>query len=152
MPTLAGQHMEVQLGTLAERAAVISRAGFTWWKWSASYALLIGVLELLILIGLAVLGHIEFAVLAMYFVAAATGIALIFTGVLILVWLVLISAAPVLATNRSWMVLYIVLLSFPLYFSPVSIYEFALAAPTILGFFLPRFFVSCLRHVVLHTG
>ena len=102
-----------------------------------------------ILLGLAMLGHIEFAVLAMYFVAAATVIALILTGALILVWLLLISAAPLLGANRWWLVLYITLLGFPLYLAPISFYEWALAAPTALGFLLPRYFVPRLRHLVL---
>lgn len=138
--------------TFKDRIGSISGAGFNWWKWSATYAVIIGGLEFLILIGLAVLGQIEFAVLAMYFVVAATGIALIVTGALIIVWLLLISATPVLGTNRSWLVVYIVLLSFPLYLAPISLYELALAAPTVLGFVLPRFFVSGLRNLTVHMN
>ena len=140
------------MATLDTPAASISRIGLAWWKWSAAYALLTGGLELLILLGLAMLGYIEFAVLAMYFVAAATGIALMLTGVLILVWLLLLSAVPVLAANRWWLVLYIALPGFPLYLAPISLYEWALAAPTVLGFLLPRYLVSRLRHLVLGDG
>ena len=93
----------------------------------------------------AALGQIEFAVLGMYFVVSATCIALMATGLLVLFWRLLISIAPALKSNRSWLVVYIVILGWPLYFGPISLYEWALAAPIILGFILPRFLVSKLK-------
>ena len=119
--------------------------GFAWWKWSALCAAIVGALELLVLVGFAVLGQIEFAVLGMYFVVSAISIALVATGLLILFWLLLISIAPLLRSNRSWLVVYIAILGWPLYFGPISSYEWALAAPTILGLILPRFLVSRLK-------
>ena len=131
---------------LGDREVSFSRLWFAWWKWSALYAVVVGGLEFLVLIGFAAFGQIEFAVLGMYFVVAATCIALLVTALLILVWLLLTSIAPALKSNRSWVVAFIVILSFPLYFGPVSLYEIALAAPTVLGFVLPRFLVSSLRN------
>lgn len=133
------------MAILSERIASYSSFGLTWWKWSALYAAIIGGSELLVLTGFAAFGRVEFAVLGMYFVVAATCVALPATALVILVWLLLVSIAPVLKTNRSWVVVYVFVISWPLYFGPISLYELALAAPTVLGFVLPRFLVSNLR-------
>ena len=89
--------------------------------------------------------------LGTYFVAFATGIALPATALLIFVWLLLISVIPALNSNRWWLMAYILILSWPLYFGPITLYELALAAPTLLGFVLPRFFVSKLTNLGLYV-
>ena len=125
----------------------LTTTGLFWWKWSALYAVIIGVLGFLALLVYAILGHVEFAVLGMYYVAMVTAIALPATAMLIFVWLALTRVIPVINTNRWWLVAYTLILSWPLYFSPISLYELALSTPTLLGFILPRFFVSKLSHV-----
>ncbi len=117
----------------------LAHTGFVWWKWSALYAVIIGGLELLALGGFIFTGDIEFAVLGAYFVASATAVALLATALLIVVWLLLVSVAPWLRSSRWSLLVYVLILSWPLYFGPLSSYEFALAAPTLLGFVLPRY-------------
>ena len=138
--------MSVPLAGLNKPIRSFRSIGFLWWKWSALYAIIIGGLEFLVLTGFAIVGDIEFAVLATYFVAFATGIALPATALLIFVWLLLIWVIPALNSNRWWLVIYTLILSWPLYFAPISLYELALAAPTLLGFILPRFAVSKLKN------
>ena len=115
------------------------RTGLVWWKWSVVHAVIIGGLELLALGGIALAGDIEFAVLGAYFVVSATAVALLATALLIAVWLLLVSLVPLLKSNRWWLCVYLLIVSGPLYFGPLSLYEFALAAPTLLGFVLPRY-------------
>ena len=128
---------------------LICNRGFSWWKWSVLFVLIIGGLEFLVLIGCAIFGYIEFAVMASYFLAFATAIALPATALLIFVWLLLTLAIPIFDSKRWWVVVYILILFWPLYFGPISMYEVSLAAPTILGFALPRFFISKLTKVWL---
>ena len=129
--------------------SLICNRGFSWWKWSVIFVLVIGGLEFLVLIGFAIFVYIEFAVMASYFLAFATAIALPATALLIFVWLLLTLAIPILDSIRWWVVVYILILRWPLYFGPISMYEVSLAAPTILGFVLPRFFISKLTKVWL---
>ena len=88
------------------------RFDFVWWRRSVLYAVTIGLIE-----------------------AAA----LPATAVLIVAWHMIIRLLPMLANRRLWLLVFSLIVSFPLYFAPISFYEFALSAPTLLGFLLPRF-------------
>lgn len=135
------------LNSFSETEKTIFSISLLWWRWSALCAVIIGALMLLALLVSAMLGHIEFALMAAYFVAIATAIGLAAIALLIIVWLVLVLTIPKLDFSRWWVVAYIIILSWPLYFGPISWHEWALASPTILGFILPRFFVSKLLKV-----
>jgi hypothetical protein len=113
------------------------RFDFVWWRRSVICAVTIGLVEVLVLFVIALFGDIEFAVLGAYFVAAATVAALPTTALLIVAWQVIIWLMPVVANRRIWLLVFSLIVSFPLYFAPVSFYEFALSAPTLLGF-LPQ--------------
>ncbi len=102
-------------------------------------ALIVGLIEAVALFVIALFGYVEFAVLGAYFVAAATAAALPATALLIVAWHMIIRLLPMLANRRLWLLVFSLIVSFPLYFAPISFYEFALSAPTLLGFLLPRF-------------
>ena len=115
--------------------------GRKWWAWSALCAVTVGALETLALGILASRGAVEFAALAALFVLAATAIAVFATGLLILVWTTLAVRVPLLESQRIWLVLFAGFISWPLWFAPFSLFEVALAAPSLIGFLAPRFVV-----------
>ena len=100
--------------------------------------MLVGVLEALALVYLAFTGDVEFAVMALYFVVIATIVAMPATGLLIFAWLSLVRGVPTLDRHRAWLAPFTLLFAWPLFFAPISLYEFAVAAPTLLGFVVPR--------------
>ena len=97
-------------------------------------------------------GEIEFGVMALYFVAIATVVAVPATGVLIFAWLLLVRGLPILESNRAWLVPFMLLFGWPLFFAPLSLYELAVAAPTLLGFMAPRFAVRELSTGLVEQG
>ena len=115
------------------------RFDFVWWRRSVICAVTIGLIEAVVLFIIALYGDVEFAVIGAYFVAAATAAALPATALLIVAWHMIIRLLPMLANRRLWLPVFSLIVSFPLYFAPISFYEFALSAPTLLGFLLPRF-------------
>ena len=125
-------------------------AGFVWWRWSALIALGISGFELLCLIFVAFVpdprGGAEFAWFAAPFVAFALVAALTVDPLLILVWLFLARHIAVLRSHRGWLVLFVLILCIPLLMGP-RLYELAVAAPTVLGFLLPRFVIPQLATV-----
>ncbi len=115
------------------------RFDFAWWRRSVLCAVTIGLIEAVVLFIIALYGDVEFAVIGAYFVAAATAAALPATALLIVAWHIIVRLMPIVAKRRTWLLIFSLIVSFPLYFAPISFYEFALSAPTLLGFLLPRF-------------
>jgi hypothetical protein len=112
-----------------------------WWRCSALIAFGVSCIELLCLVFLAFTPNgAEFAWLAAPFVAFAFVAALIADPLLILVSLYLARHVSALRT-KWWLVLFVLILCVPLLMAPRSWYEAALAAPSLLGFLLPRFVV-----------
>jgi len=112
-----------------------------WWRWSALIAFGVGGIEFLCLVVVAFSPNgAEFAWIAAPFVAFAFVAALIVDPLLIFVWLYLARHVSVLRTHWS-LVLFVLILCIPLLMAPRSWYEAAVAAPSVLGFLLPRFIV-----------
>lgn len=125
-----------------------ARIGIVWWRWSALVALGISGIEVLFLILVAfAYDQFEFAWIAAPFVAFAFVAALTVDPLLILVWLFLARHVRALRTHRGWLVLFVLILCIPLLMAPRSWYEAAVAAPTVLGFLLPRFVIPRLATV-----
>jgi hypothetical protein len=125
-----------------------ARIGIVWWRWSALVALGVSGIEMLSLILAAfALDQFEFAGVAAPFVAFAFVAALVADPFMILVWLFLSRYLPVLRTHRRWLVLFVLILCVPLLMGPRSWYEAAIAAPTLLGFMLPRFLIPQLARI-----
>jgi hypothetical protein len=121
--------------------------GIIWWRWSALFAFSVSGIELLCLLFLAFSPNgAEFAWFAAPFVAFGFIAALVVDPLLIFAWLYLARHASVLR-NRWWLVLFVLILCIPLLMSPRSWYEAAVAAPSVLGFLLPRFVVPQLAVV-----
>ena len=115
--------------------------GMVWWRWSALIAFGVSGIELLCLVFLAfTLNGAEFAWFAAPFLAFALVAALIVDPLLILVWLYLARHVSALRT-QWWLLLFVLILCVPLLMAPRSWYEAAVAAPSVLGFLLPRFVV-----------
>jgi hypothetical protein len=122
-------------------------AGIIWWRWSALIAFGVSAIELLCLVFIAFAPDGgEFAWFAAPFVALAFVAALIVDPLLILVWLYLARYVAALRT-RWWLVSFVLILCIPLLMAPRSWYEAAVAAPSVLGFLLPRFVVPQLARV-----
>ncbi len=116
--------------------------GMIWWRWSALIAFGVSGIELLCLVFLAFSPDgAEFAWLAAPFLAFAFVAALIVDLLLIFVWLYLARHVSALRT-QWWLLLFVLILCVPLLMAPRSWYEAAVAAPSVLGFLLPRFVVS----------
>jgi hypothetical protein len=112
-----------------------------WWGWSALIAFGVSVIELLCLAFLAFTPNgAEFAWVAAPFLAFAFLAASIVDPLLILVWLYLARHIAALGA-RWWLILFVLILCVPLLMAPRSWYEAAIAAPSVLGFLLPRFVV-----------
>ena len=119
-----------------------ARIGIVWWRWSVLVALGASGIEALLLILVAFVFHqFEFAWVAAPFVAFAFVAALAADPLLILLWLSLARHVAALRAHRGWLVLFVLVLCIPLLMAPRSWYEAAIAAPTVLGFLLPRFVV-----------
>ncbi len=130
-------------------------SGLVWWRWSVLIAFGITCIELLCLILIAIVsdprvrdlfGGAEFSWLAAPFVAFALVAALIVNPILILLWLFLGRHIAALRSHRGWLVLFVLILCIPLFMGP-RLYEFAIAAPTVLGFLLPRFIIPQLAAI-----
>ena len=108
-------------------------AGMFWWRRSALVA--VGVTAIEWLAALTVQG-IEFAATATPFVAVALLAALVLDPLFIFFWVRSRSQIPVLR-SRFALPIFGVLLCLPLLMHPQSAYQFAVGAPTLVGFLLP---------------
>jgi uncharacterized membrane-anchored protein YitT (DUF2179 family) len=116
--------------------------GMVWWRWSALVASGVTGIELLCLVLVAFTRNgAEFAWLAAPFLGFAFVAALVVDPLLIFVWLYISRHVSALRT-RWWLVLFVLILCVPLLMAPRSWYEAAVAAPSVLGFLLPRFVVQ----------
>jgi hypothetical protein len=122
-------------------------AGLVWWRWSALIAFGVSGIELLCLVLVAFTTNgAEFAGLAAPFLAFAFFAALLVDPLLIFFWLFLARHVPALRT-RWWLKSFVLILCVPLLMPPRSWYEAAVAAPSVLGFLLPRFVVPRLARL-----
>ena len=134
--------MSPRSSPLSNRRSPSVQIGILWWRWSALVAFCISGIEALFLTLVAfAFDQFEFTWIAAPFVAFAFVAALTADPLLIFVWLFLTRHVTTLRTHRGWLVLFVLIPCIPLLMAPRSWYEAAVAAPTVLGFLLPRFII-----------
>jgi len=111
----------------------VTAAGMFWWRRSALVALGVTVLEWFA--ALTIHGW-EFAATATPFIVIALAAALLLDPLFIFFWVRSRSQIPALRSPFA-LPIFGVLLCLPLLMHPQSVYQFAVGAPTLLGFLLP---------------